>query len=64
MRIGLLRQSTDQSVQVRFQISSSGIVLQRPPPFTTCIQEAADGSWWMFPCSENEGWLCAKKLGV
>jgi hypothetical protein len=47
--------------QVRFSFSPGGVVLQRPPLYTTCIQEAADSAWWMFPCSESEEWLCAKR---
>lgn len=44
--------------QVRFHMSAgAGLELYFPPVFTTCIQEAGDGSWWMFPCDSGE-WLC------
>ena len=55
MRLGTMR-------QVRFQFNSGGVVLHRPSAFTTCIQEAADGRWWMFPSSETEEWLCAQRM--
>ena len=47
--------------QVRFQFTPGGVVLHQPAAFTTCIQEAADGGWWMFPSSESDEWLCAKR---
>ena len=48
-------------MQARFDITGGHVVIQRPPLFTVCIQEATDGSWWMFPSAEGEGWLCAKR---
>ena len=50
--------------QVRFQITPGGVVLNHPAAFTTCIQEAPDSSWWMFPSSESDEWLCAKKVAT
>jgi proteinaceous RNase P len=46
--------------QVRFDISAGAVELFFPPTFTTCMQEAPDGSWWAFP-QEDESWLCACK---
>jgi proteinaceous RNase P len=37
-------------------------VLNHPSAFTTCIQEAADSNWWMFPSAESDDWLCAKRI--
>ena len=51
------------SRQVRFQFTAGGVVLHQPSKFTTCIQEAEDGSWWMFPSSESDDWLCARRVG-
>ena len=51
-------------IQVRFQFTPGGVVLHHPAAFTTCIQEAADSSWWMFPSSESDEWLCAKCKAV
>ena len=49
---------------MRFQITPGGVVLNHPAAFTTCIQEAPDSSWWMFPSSESDEWLCAKKVAT
>ena len=51
-------------IQVRFQFTPGGVVLHHPAAFTTCIQEATDSSWWMFPSSESDEWLCAKRKDV
>jgi hypothetical protein len=48
-------------LQVRFQFTPGGVVLHQPAAFTTCIQEATGGEWWMFPSSESEEWLFAKR---
>ena len=45
---------------MRFDISAGAVELFFPPTFTTCMQEAPDGSWWAFP-QEDESWLCACK---
>ena len=47
--------------QVRFSITAGVVELMYPPVFTTCMQEADDSSWWMFP-QEDDTWLCAMKL--
>ena len=47
--------------QARFDISSGRVDIQRPSSFTVCIQEAPNGTWWMFPSAEGDGWLCAKR---
>ena len=36
------------------------VELYHPPVFTTCVQEAGDGSWWMFPLDSGE-WLCGRR---
>ena len=46
--------------QVRFSFTTGEVDLEYPALFTTCMQEADDGSWWMFP-QEDDGWLCACK---
>ena len=44
--------------QVRFHMSAAtGLEFYYPPVFTTCVQEAGDKSWWMFPLDSGE-WLC------
>lgn len=47
--------------QVRFTITAGEVELDYPAVFTTCMQEADDSSWWMFP-QEDESWLCACKV--
>jgi proteinaceous RNase P len=47
--------------QVRFSITAGEVELDYPAVFTTCMQEADDASWWMFP-QEDESWLCACKV--
>jgi len=47
--------------QVRFSITAGKVELLYPPVFTTCMQEADDASWWMFPL-EDDSWLCALKV--
>lgn len=46
--------------QVRFSIAAGNVELEYPAKFTTCMQEADDHSWWMFP-QEDDTWLCACK---
>ena len=46
--------------QVRFSIAAGDVELEYPAKFTTCMQEADDHSWWMFP-QEDDTWLCACK---
>ena len=47
--------------QVRFTITAGEVELDYHAVFTTCMQEADDSSWWMFP-QEDESWLCACKV--
>lgn len=47
--------------QVRFSITAGEVELEYPDVFTTCMQEAEDGSWWMFP-QEDDSWMCACKI--
>lgn len=58
LRSAPLRRRWKERHQVRFHMSTAtGLELYFPPAFTTCVQEAGDGSWWLFPLDSGE-WLC------
>jgi len=46
--------------QVRFQFTAGSVILNHPLPFTTCIQEGKDRSWWLFPSADTGDWLLCK----
>ncbi|KAK9829084.1 hypothetical protein WJX72_003811 [[Myrmecia] bisecta] len=44
---------------LRYTFDAKGPIIDYPPPYTTCIQHLATGSW-MFPAAADHSWLCAR----